>query len=331
MKKIAIIGSGSWGVALAIHLAKLGNEVKIWSFAKEEADLINNEKKCIFLPKAIIPDGVTCTLSYEEAIKDTDFILHVTPSKFTRNIVKDYKQYVTNQPIIICSKGFEKDSLSTLDTVIKDELPTAKVGVLSGPSHAEEVSLGIETAMVVASEHDDILKLIQDSFMCDKMRIYTSKDVKGVEIGGALKNILAFCAGIATEMGLGDNSFAALLTRGLGEITRLGVAMGGNRDTFYGLSGLGDLLVTCLSDHSRNRKAGKLIGAGKSLEETKKEVGMTIESIDNIEVAYELAQKYNVEMPIVNAVYDVLYNNLKPADAVKGLMNREKKAEVAEK
>ena len=331
MKKIAIIGSGSWGVALAIHLAKLGNEVKIWSFAKEEADLINNEKKCIFLPKAIIPDGVTCTLSYEEAIKDTDFILHVTPSKFTRNIVKDYKQYVTNQPIIICSKGFEKDSLSTLDTVIKDELPTAKVGVLSGPSHAEEVSLGIETAMVVASEHDDILKLIQDSFMCDKMRIYTSKDVKGVEIGGALKNILAFCAGIATEMGLGDNSFAALLTRGLGEITRLGVAMGGNRDTFYGLSGLGDLLVTCLSDHSRNRKAGKLIGAGKSLEETKKEVGMTIESIDNIEVAYELAKKYNVEMPIVNAVYDVLYNNLKPADAVKGLMNREKKAEVAEK
>jgi len=327
MKKIAIIGSGSWGVALAIHLAKLGNEVKIWSFAKEEADLINNEKKCIFLPKATIPDGVTCTLSYEEAIKDSDFILHVTPSKFTRNIVKDYKQYITNQPIIICSKGLEKDSLSTLDEVIRAEVPTAKVGVLSGPSHAEEVSLGVETAMVVASEHDDILKMIQDTFMCDKMRIYTSKDVKGVEIGGALKNILAFCAGIVAEMGLGDNSFAALLTRGLGEITRLGVAMGGNKDTFYGLSGLGDLLVTCLSEHSRNRKAGKLIGAGKSLEETKKEVGMTIESIDNIEVAYELAKKYNVEMPIVNAVYDILYNNLKPDEAVKILMNREKKAE----
>lgn len=327
MKKIAIIGSGSWGVALAIHLAKLENEVRIWSFAKEEADLINNEKKCIFLPKATIPEGVTCTLSYEEAIKDSDFILHVTPSKFTRNIVKDYKQYITNQPIIICSKGLEKDSLSTLDEVIRAEVPTAKVGVLSGPSHAEEVSLGVETAMVVASEHDDILKMIQDTFMCDKMRIYTSKDVKGVEIGGALKNILAFCAGIVAEMGLGDNSFAALLTRGLGEITRLGVAMGGNKDTFYGLSGLGDLLVTCLSEHSRNRKAGKLIGAGKSLEETKKEVGMTIESIDNIEVAYELAKKYNVEMPIVNAVYDILYNNLKPDEAVKILMNREKKAE----
>lgn len=327
MKKIAIIGSGSWGVALAIHLAKLGNEVKIWSFAKEEADLINNEKKCKFLPNAVIPDGISCTLSYEEAIKDTDFILHVTPSKFTRNIAKEYKQYVTNQPIIICSKGFEKDSLSTLDEVIQSELPETKIGVLSGPSHAEEVSVGVETAMVVASEYDDVLKLVQDTFMCDKMRVYTSKDVKGVEIGGALKNILAFCAGIVAEMGLGDNSFAALLTRGLTEITRLGAAMGGNKDTFYGLSGLGDLIVTCLSEHSRNRKAGKLIGAGKTLEETKQEVGMTIESIDNIEVAYELARKYNVEMPIVNAVYDILYNNLKPYEAVKVLMNREKKAE----
>lgn len=327
MKKIAIIGSGSWGVALGIHLAKLGNEVRIWSFAQEEADLINNEKKCMFLPKAVIPDGITCTLSYEEAIKDSDFILHVTPSKFTRNTVSQYKQFVTNQPIIICSKGLEKESLSTLDEVVKKEIPNAKIGVLSGPSHAEEVSLGLETAMVVASEHDEILEMIQNVFMCDKMRIYTSKDVKGVEIGGALKNILAFCAGVATEIGLGDNSFAALLTRGLTEITRLGIAMGGNKDTFYGLSGLGDLLVTCLSEHSRNRKAGKLIGSGKSLEETKKEVGMTIESIDNIEVAYELAKKYNIEMPIVNAVYDVLYNGLQPGDAVKALMNRERKAE----
>lgn len=327
MNKIAIIGSGSWGVALGIHLAKLGHEVKIWSFAKEEADLINNEKKCMFLPKVTIPEGITCTLSYEEAIKDSDFILHVTPSKFTRNIVKEYKQYVTNQPIIICSKGFEKDTVSTLDLVVKSEIPNAKIGVLSGPSHAEEVSIGVETALVIASEHDDVLQLIQNAFMSDKMRVYTSKDVTGVEAGGALKNILAFCAGITTEMGLGDNSFAALLTRGLSEITRLGVAMGGNKDTFYGLSGLGDLLVTCMSEHSRNRKAGRLIGSGKSLEETRKEVGMTIESIDNIEVAYELSKKYNVEMPIVNAVYDILYNNLKPHEAVKVLMTREKKAE----
>ena len=328
MKKVAIIGSGSWGVALGIHLAKLGHQVKIWSFAKEEADLINNEKKCMFLPNVTIPDGIICTLSYEEAIKDTDFILHVTPSKFTRNIVKEYKQFVTNQPIIICSKGFEKDTLSTLDEVIKQELPTAKIGVLSGPSHAEEVSIGSPTVLVAASEHEDVSKLMQDSFTCDVMRVYTSQDVKGVETGGALKNILAFCAGIATEIGLGDNSFAALLTRGLGEITRLGVAMGGNKDTFYGLSGLGDLLVTCLSEHSRNRKAGKLIGSGKSLDEARKEVGMTIESIDNIDVAYALAKKYNVEMPIVNAVYDVLYNNLKPEDAVKILMTRERKSEI---
>ena len=328
MKKIAIIGSGSWGVALGIHLAKLGNEVKIWSFAKEEADLINNEKKCMFLPNVTIPDGIMCTLDYEEVIKDTDFILHVTPSKFTRNIVKDYKKFVTNQPIVICSKGFEKATLSTLDEVIRDEIPNAKIGVLSGPSHAEEVSIGAPTVLVAASEHDDLLELMQDTFMCDVMRVYTSKDVKGVETGGALKNILAFCAGIATEIGLGDNSFAALLTRGLGELTRLGVAMGGNKDTFYGLSGLGDLLVTCLSEHSRNRKAGKLIGSGKTLEETRKEVGMTIESIDNIDVAYELAKKYNVEMPIVNAVYDVLYNNLEPNEAVRMLMTRERKAEV---
>lgn len=327
MKKIAIIGSGSWGVALGIHLAKLGNEVKIWSFAKEEADLINNEKRCMFLPNVTIPDGIMCTLDYEEAIKDSDFILHVTPSKFTRNIIKEYKQFVTNQPIIICSKGFEKDTLSTLDEVVKQEVPNVKVGILSGPSHAEEVSVGAPTVLVAASEDDDLLECMQDVFICENMRVYTSKDVKGVEIGGALKNIMAFCAGIATQMGFGDNSFAALLTRGLGELTRLGVALGGNKDTFYGLSGLGDLLVTCLSEHSRNRKAGKLIGAGKTLDETRKEVGMTIESIDNIDVAYELAQKYGVDMPIVNAVYDVLYNNLKPEDAVRMLMTRERKPE----
>ncbi len=330
MKKIAIIGSGSWGVALGIHLAKLGNMVKIWSFSKEEADLINNEKKCKFLPNATIPEGIQCTLDYEEAIKDTEFILHVTPSKFTRNTINGYKKFVTNQPIIICSKGFEKETLLTLDDVVKQEIPNAKIGVLSGPSHAEEVSIGIPTLLVAASEDDDLLKCMQDTFMCENMRVYTSKDVKGVEAGGALKNILAFCAGITTEMGLGDNSFAALLTRGLGELTRLGVAMGGNKDTFYGLSGLGDLLVTCLSEHSRNRRAGRLIGMGKSVEETRKEVGMTIESIDNIDVAYELARKYDVDMPIVNAVYDVLYNKLKPEEAVKILMTRKKKTECAE-
>ena len=327
MKTIAVIGSGSWGVALSIHLAKLGNKIKLWSFAEDERDLINGEHKCKFLPNVDLPDGIECSNSYEEVIKDSDFIVHVTPSKFTRNIVKEYKQYVTNQPIVICSKGFEQSTLMTLDEVIKEEIPNAKIAVLSGPSHAEEVSIAIPTVLVVASEYDSVLKLVQDTFMSDKMRIYTSKDVKGVELGGALKNIIAFCAGVAAGMGLGDNTFAALITRGLSELARLGVALGGQKDTFYGLSGLGDLIVTCLSDHSRNRRAGKLIGQGKSIEETRQEVGMTIESLDNIVVAHELGKIHNIEMPIVEAVYGILYNGLKPEEAVNALMNRAKKDE----
>lgn len=327
MKNIAIIGSGSWGVALAIHLAKLGNNIKIWSFAEDERDLINKEKKCKFLPNVTLPDGIEATNSYEDAIKGSDFIIHVTPSKFTRDTVKQYKQYVTNQPIVICSKGFEKDSMLTLDEVVQEEIPNAKIAVLSGPSHAEEVSIAIPTVLVVASKYDAVLKLVQDTFMCEKMRIYTSRDVKGVELGGALKNIIAFCAGVAAGLGLGDNTFAALITRGLAELSRLGVELGGQKETLYGLSGLGDLIVTCLSEHSRNRKAGKLIGQGLSLEETKKEVGMTIESIDNIEVAHELGKLHNIEMPIVEAVYGILYKGLKPEEAVSMLMNRAKKSE----
>ncbi len=324
---IAIIGSGSWGVALAIHLASVGNNVKIWSFMEEERDLINNERKCKFLPGVELSENISCSTDFEEVIKDSKMILHVTPSKFTRNIFKQYKQYVGNKPVIICSKGFEKETLETLDEVILEEMPEAKVGVLSGPSHAEEVSIAIPTALVIASKHQNILKNVQDAFMSEKMRIYTSNDVKGVELGGALKNIIAFCAGVAAGIGLGDNSFAALITRGLKEISRLGVELGGKEETFYGLSGLGDLIVTCLSEHSRNRKAGYLIGQGKSLEETKKEVGMVIESIDNIEVAYELGKLHNIEMPIVETVYKVLYENLDSQEAVRNLMTRDKKME----
>ena len=327
MKNIAIIGSGSWGVALAVHLASIGNNVRIWSFMEEERDIINNEKRCKFLPGLVLPENISCSTDFEEVINDSELILHVTPSKFTRSTFKQYKQYVGNKPIIICGKGFEKETLETLDEVILDEMPEAKVGVLSGPSHAEEVSAAIPTALVIASEHQNILKLVQDTFMSEKMRIYTSNDVKGVELGGALKNIIAFCAGVAAGIGLGDNSFAALITRGLKEITRLGVELGGKEETFYGLSGLGDLIVTCLSEHSRNRKAGFLIGQGMSLEDTKKEVGMVIESIDNIEVAYELGKLHNIEMPIVETVYKVLYENLDPKEAVKNLMTRDKKME----
>lgn len=324
---IAIIGSGSWGVALAVHLASVGNKVKIWSFMEEERDLINNERKCKFLPGVELPENIMCSTDFEEVIKDSKMILHVTPSKFTRSTFKQYKEYVGNKPVIICSKGFEKETLETLDEVILEEMPTAKVGALSGPSHAEEVSIAIPTALVIASKHQNILKMVQDAFMSEKMRIYTSNDIKGVELGGALKNIIAFCSGAAAGIGLGDNSFAALITRGLKEIVRLGVELGGKEETFYGLSGLGDLIVTCLSEHSRNRKAGYLIGQGKSLEETKKEVGMVIESVDNIEVAYELGKLHNIEMPIVETVYKVLYENLDPQEAVKNLMTRDKKME----
>ena len=327
MKNIAIIGSGSWGIALATHLSRNGNKIKVWSFDEEEKNLINNEKKCKFLPNLVLPDNIFCSNDFEEVIKDAEFILHVTPSKFTRDTFKQYKQYVGTKPVIICSKGFEKDTLKTLDEVMKEELPGVKIGVLSGPSHAEEVSIAVPTVLVIASEHKEILELIQNTFMCTEMRIYTSDDVKGVELGGALKNIIAFCAGVAAGIGLGDNTFAALITRGLGELTRLGVELGGRKDTFYGLSGLGDLIVTCLSEHSRNRKAGKLIGQGKTLEETKKEVGMVIESIDNIEVAYELCKIHNVDMPIVESVYQVIYGKLDPKTAVNNLMTRAKKAE----
>ena len=281
----------------------------------------------MFLPNVTIPENIECSNDFKEVIEDAEFILHVTPSKFTRSTFKQYKQYVDNKPIIICGKAFEKETLKTLDEVIKEELPTAKIGVLSGPSHAEEVSIAIPTVLVVASKHDDVLELVQNTFMSEKMRIYTSKDVKGVELGGALKNIIAFCAGVAAGIGLGDNSFAALVTRGLGEIARLGVKLGGEKETFYGLSGLGDLIVTCLSEHSRNRKAGKLIGQGKTLEEAKKEVGMVIESIDNIDVAYELGKKNDVYMPIIETVYKVIYEGLEPAEAVKNLMTRDKKSE----
>ena len=327
MKNICIIGSGSWGCALAIHASKMGHNVKIWSFSQEEADLINKEKKCKFLPMAQMPDSIYCTVDIKEAVEGSDIILHVTPSKFFRETLKKYKQYITNQPVIICSKGFELESLSTLSDVAKEEIPNVKIGAFSGPSHAEEVSVGTPTAIVIASKYYDVQYLIQDTLMNENMRIYTSSDIQGVELGGALKNIIAFCAGIAAELNLGDNTFAALISRGLTEISRLGVAMGGEHNTFYGLSGLGDLIVTCLSEHSRNRKAGKCIGRGLTLEETRKEVGMTIESVDNIEVAHKLAQKYNIEMPIVQTVYDVLYNNLSPREAVLKLMTREKKCE----
>lgn len=328
MRKIAVIGSGSWGVALSVYLASRGNEVKIWSFSEEEINLINNEKKCKFLPNIKLPENIFASNNFEDVINDAEIILHVTPSKFVRSTIKQYKSFVKdNQPVIMCSKGFEPETELTLDEIIKQELPNIEYGILSGPSHAEEVSVNVPTALVIASEYEDVILKIREIFSSNIIRIYSSKDVKGVEIGGALKNIIAFCAGIAVGLNLGDNTFAALATRGLVEITRLGTAMGAEEKTFYGLTGLGDLIVTCGSKHSRNRRAGEMIGKGFSIEEAKKEIGMTIESVDNIDVAYSLSKKYKIEMPIVETVYEVLYEGLKPKDAVDKLMTRTPKDE----
>ena len=324
---IGIIGSGTWGIALAQHLASKGNNIKIWSFSEIEKEAINNERKCKFLPDLVIDEKITAYTDFSPVINDSTLILHVTPSKFVRETIKKYKEYITNQPIIMCSKGFEEKTLYTLGQVLKEEMPNVKYGVFSGPSHAEEVSAGIPTAMVIASEYEYITNTVQELFMNEKMRVYTSNDVLGVELGGSLKNIIAFCAGACTELGLGDNTLAALISRGLVEISKLGTAIGAEHDTFYGLSGLGDLIVTCMSDHSRNRRAGKLIGKGYTVEEAQKEIGMVIESIDNVETAYQLSKKYNIEMPITNVVYNVLHNKIKPTEAVKILMTRGKKEE----
>lgn len=321
-KNIAVVGSGSWGMALANHLAEMGNNVKVWSFTEEEKNLINNERKCMFIPDMVLDEKIYCSNDVVEVVKDADYIFHVTPSKVTRNVFKQYKDYVKDKPIVICSKGLENATLKTLDEVMLEELPTAKIAAFSGPSYATEVVKHIPTAIILASKHDDVLDEVSSLLMNEYMRIYKSRDVVGVEVGGALKNIIAFCAGICAELNFGTNAQSALITRGLAEITRLGEKMGADKNTFFGLSGLGDLILTCSSDESRNRRAGRLIGKGKTIEEAKKEIGMTIESVENIEVAKKLAEKYDVEMPIVNAAYDVLYNNLKPQDAVNKLMTR---------
>ncbi|MBR2289517.1 MAG: NAD(P)-dependent glycerol-3-phosphate dehydrogenase [Clostridia bacterium] len=328
MKKIAIVGSGSWGSALAIYLGKKVETVSVWSFAEDERDMINNEHTCKFLPGSVIPENVYATNDFQDALEGAELILHVTPSKFVRETIKKYKDFVKPEQIILmCSKGFEGDTLKTLDEIIEEELPGIRYGVLTGPSHAEEVSVGIPTALVVASKDEYVKELVMETFKSNTLRIYSSSDVKGVELGGALKNIIAFCAGISVGLNLGDNTFAALATRGLVEIVRLGMVMGAEHDTFYGLSGLGDLIVTCSSEHSRNRRAGKMIGQGHTIEEARKEIGMVIESVDNIDVAYQLAHKYHVEMPIVDGVYNVLYNNLNPREAVEILMTRSQKEE----
>ena len=327
-KKVAVIGSGSWGLALSNHMAEQGNDVKVWSFTEEEKNLLNNEHKSEFLKDIIIHENVTCSNDIREVVENSDYIFHVTPSKFARGTFNSYKEYVDNKPVIICSKGFEDETLLTLDNVFKEELPGVRIATLSGPSFAAEVAKHMPTAILLASEDEELLKELSEFLSTETMRIYKSKDVVGLEVGGALKNVIAFCIGVAVGLNFGTNSQAALMTRGLSEISRLGVKMGGKSETFFGLSGLGDLILTCSSDESRNRRAGKLIAKGLNIEQVRNEIGATIESIDNIQTAKELSKKYDVDMPIVNVANDVLFNGLKPEEASKRLMTRELKFEI---
>lgn len=327
--KIAVIGSGGWGSAIAILLAKKGNDVYLWSWKQEESNrlALDRENK-EFLPGVIFPDNITCTHNAELCVKDAGLIVTAAPSIATRVTAKTLAPFISpGQHIVNISKGLEESSLMRLSQVYSEEIPQASISVMSGPSHAEEVSRGLPTTNVIASEDHDSAKYIQDIFMDKNFRVYTGTDVIGVELGGALKNVIALCAGISDGLGYGDNTKAALITRGLAEISRLGVAMGAKSETFMGLSGVGDLIVTCTSMHSRNRRAGILLGEGKSLEETLEIIHMTVEGANTARAAYLLSKKYNVNMPIVNEACNVLFEGKSARDAVDHLMTRDKKGE----
>lgn len=329
MKKIAIIGSGSWGTALAVMLDKYGHDVTIWSWREEEASRIREDgEHKEFLPGVPIRKEINIVTSPEEAVKDAEIVIAAVPSKFVRiNILKFAPYLNENQVIVNVAKGLEDNSLKTLAEVIKDCVPQCEVAVLSGPSHAEEVGRGVPTAAVIACKNEETAKIIQHEFSNPVFRLYTNTDVMGVEIGAAMKNIIALAAGMSDGLGYGDNTKAALMTRGMAEITRLGIAMGGERKTFYGLSGMGDLIVTCTSMHSRNRRAGILLGQGKSLADTLEEVHMVVEGVNTAKAANELAKKHNVSMPITEAINGVLFEGTDVKTVVYELMMRDKISE----
>lgn len=327
-QKIAIIGSGGWGTAAALHLQKNGHRVTLWSWQEQESkrlkkDLENKE----FLPGITLSPEIDFT-SDISCVKNKDLVVLVTPSKAVRSTCRAMAPHIDNGTVVvILSKGLEDKTLCTLSEIAESELCNCHIAVMSGPSHAEEVARGIPTTNIVACSDIKYAEYIQQVFMSDSFRVYTGTDVLGVELGGALKNVIALCAGITDGIGFGDNTKAALMTRAIKEISRLGTAMGANADTFWGLSGIGDLIVTCTSMHSRNRRAGILIGQGKSLDEALSEVHMVVEGVQSCRAAYELSKKYGVEMPIVEKAYQVLYENKAPKDAVLELMLRDPKSE----
>lgn len=330
---IAVIGSGSWGIALARRLWKNGANVTIWARSRESAEKlkINREDKDK-LPGVIIDGSIKITDNMEDALRDKDMIVVTVPSVAIREVCEKMKPFLANeddrhQIIVNCAKGIESDTLMLMSDVILDVLPGSDVAVLSGPSHAEEVGKDLPTTIVVSAFSKESAKAVQDAFMADTFRVYTSPDMLGIEIGAALKNVIALAAGVCDGLGYGDNAKAALITRGIAEMSRLGAAMGGDYETFSGLSGIGDLVVTCASMHSRNRRAGILIGQGKTVEEATGEVKMVVEGINSAAAALELAKKYEVEMPIVEQVNEVLFGGKSAKDAVMDLMSRDKKDE----
>lgn len=329
MKKVAFIGGGSFGTSLGILLAEKGNEVKIYDIEKSVVDDINiNRKNDKYIKGLNIPDNMSAYFDLNKAIEDVEYIILAVPSHIIRSISKTLKGKINDDiPIITIAKGIEKDTNLRLSEVIREELSNDVV-ILSGPSHAEEVAFKIPTTVVVSSSNMKRAEEVQDLFMTQEFRVYTNSDLIGVEIGGAIKNVIALAAGIGDGIGYGDNSKAALMTRGMAEIVRIGLKLGGNSETFLGLTGMGDLIVTCGSEHSRNRKAGYLIGQGVSVEEAIKEVGMVVEGVKACEAFYRLKEKMNVDMPIIDTVYKVLFDGLNPRDGVVRLLSRDKKSEM---
>lgn len=330
MAKVSVLGAGSWGTALSLLLCKNGHEVTLWSALEDEVRMLcekrEHESK---LPGVRLPEDMKITADLEDSLQDPDVAVLAVPSPFTRSTAHRMAPFVKKGQIIVnVAKGVEEHTLMTLSEIISEEIPQADVCVLSGPSHAEEVGKGLPTTCVVSAEKRKTAEYLQGIFMSPVFRVYTTPDILGVELGGALKNVIALAAGTADGLGYGDNTKAALITRGIAEISRLGTKMGARAETFYGLSGIGDLIVTCASVHSRNRKAGYLMGKGYTMQEAMDEVKMVVEGVYSARAAKSLAEKYQVEMPIIEEVNKVLFEDKPAADAVRDLMLRDKKVET---
>ena len=329
MADISVIGAGSWGTALAVLLHKNGHRVTVWSVLKEEIEMLEKEHEHKDkLPGVKLPEDMVLTTDLKSAVEGKDVLVLAVPSPYTRSTAHRMEKFVSEGQIIVdVAKGIEEKTLLTRSQVIGGEIPQAKVAVLSGPSHAEEVGRGIPTTIVVGAKEKETAEYLQNLFMNEAFRVYISPDVLGIELGAALKNVVALAAGIADGLGYGDNTKAALITRGITEISRLGTAMGGRAETFSGLTGIGDLIVTCASMHSRNRRAGILIGKGYTMEEAMAEVKMVVEGVYSAKAALSLAKKYGVQIPIIEQVNQVLFEGKAADEAVKDLMLRDKKLE----